>query len=139
MSPQTRQPTRAYTLAGGFTPRALAAGVALPRATRPCSHFRAASGPRLDRVECWGQMRRNIGPGGPIRGRSRAVPGRESSGLTGSYVVPLTRSSGTGCRGLDRELRVQRGTRIVELLVVLDSEVRKRGCRKLVRTSESDH
>src|SRR5262249_59224594 len=26
-------------------------------------------------------------------------------------------------------LRVQRGTRIIELLVVLDSEVRKRGCR----------
>src|SRR5262245_43265646 len=31
------------------------------------------------------------------------------------------------CRELDRELRVQRGTRIIELLVVLDSEVRKRG------------
>src|SRR6266550_3892117 len=33
------------------------------------------------------------------------------------------------CRAFDRELRVQRGTRIIELLVVLDSEVRKRGCR----------
>src|SRR5437016_4876673 len=44
-------------------------------------------------------------------------------------LVPRTRSSRISCREFDRELRVQRGTRIIELLVVLDSEVRKRGCR----------
>src|SRR5437016_3800822 len=44
-------------------------------------------------------------------------------------LVPRTRSSRILCREFDRELRVQRGTRITELLVVLDSEVRKRGCR----------
>src|SRR4029453_9867004 len=43
-------------------------------------------------------------------------------------LVPRTRSSRMSCRAFDRELRVQRGTRIIELLVVLDSEVRKRGC-----------
>src|SRR5262249_47453435 len=32
-----------------------------------------------------------------------------------------------------------RGTRIIELLVVLDSEVRIRGCRTMMRTSKSDH
>src|SRR5207244_9150420 len=46
-----------------------------------------------------------------------------------SALVPRTRSSRISCREFDRELRVQRGTRIIELLVVLDSEVRKRGCR----------
>ena len=40
-------------------------------------------------------------------------------------LVPRTRSSRISCRAFDRELRVQRGTRIIELLVVLDSEVRK--------------
>jgi hypothetical protein len=54
-------------------------------------------------------------------------------------LVPRTRSSRTSCREFDRELRVQRGTRIIELLVVFDSEVRKRGCRTMMRTSESDH
>jgi hypothetical protein len=44
-------------------------------------------------------------------------------------LVPRTRSSRISCRAFDRELRVQRGTRIIELLVVLDSEVRKQGCR----------
>src|SRR5213596_3035166 len=48
---------------------------------------------------------------------------------TRSCLVPRTRSSRILCRAFDRELRVQRGTRIIELLVVLDSEVRKRGCR----------
>jgi hypothetical protein len=45
-------------------------------------------------------------------------------------LVPRTRSSRIPRREFDRELRVQRGTRIIELLVVLDSEVRKRGCRR---------
>src|SRR5262245_19278634 len=34
-------------------------------------------------------------------------------------LVPRTRSSRTPCGKCDRELRVQRGTRIIELLVVL--------------------
>src|SRR5262245_8869074 len=32
----------------------------------------------------------------------------------------------------------KRGTRIIKLLVVLDSEVRNRGCRNMMRTPESD-
>src|SRR5919197_6013446 len=64
-----------------------------------------------------------------------AAPGERQRGTpTGfpwpkSELVPRTRSSRISCRAFDRELRVQRGTRIIELLVVLDSEVRKRGCR----------
>src|SRR5262245_32934180 len=39
--------------------------------------------------------------------------------LMPSYqLVPRTRSSRTSCGKFDRELRVQRGTRIIELLVV---------------------
>src|SRR5262249_16829016 len=44
-------------------------------------------------------------------------------------LVPRTRSSHTFCGKHDCELRVQRGTRIIELLVSLDSEFRKPGCR----------
>src|SRR6476619_6875773 len=42
-----------------------------------------------------------------------------STGDSGWFarLVPRTRSSRTPCRRLDRELRVQRGTRIIELLV----------------------
>src|SRR5436305_5285814 len=58
--------------------------------------------------------------------RDGAVPSR---GPEAAHLVPRTRSSRISCREFDRELRVQRGTRIIELLVVLDSEVRKRGCR----------
>src|SRR5262245_49249338 len=36
-----------------------------------------------------------------------------------SSLVPRTRSSRTSCGKCDRELRVQRGTRIIELLVAL--------------------
>src|SRR5262249_44052527 len=54
-------------------------------------------------------------------------------------LVPRTRSSHTICCWFDGELGVQRGTRIIELLVVLDSEVRKSACCKVIRTSESDH
>ncbi len=54
-------------------------------------------------------------------------------------LVPRTQSSRTMCREYDRELRVQRCTRIIELLVVLDSEARIRTCGKCLRASESDH
>ncbi len=53
--------------------------------------------------------------------------------------VPRTRSSRPTCCEYDRELRVQRGTGIIESLVVLDSEVRIPTCRECLRTSESDH
>ena len=43
-------------------------------------------------------------------------------------LVPRTRSSHHNCRESGCELRVQRGTRIIELLVPFDSEVRKRVC-----------
>src|SRR5689334_25197611 len=43
-------------------------------------------------------------------------------------LVPRTRSSHRNCRESGCELRVQSGTRIIELLVPFDSEVRKRMC-----------
>src|SRR5205807_420078 len=43
------------------------------------------------------------------------------------------------CRGSGCELRVQSGTRIIELLVAFDSEVRYGASRKVGRTSESGH
>src|ERR1700724_2374443 len=54
-------------------------------------------------------------------------------------LVPRTRSSHHNCRESDCELRVQSGTRIIDLLVSFDSEVRLRACGKLGRTSESGH
>src|SRR5436190_6118883 len=57
------------------------------------------------------------------------MPILEGARSLGWRLVPRTRSSRIPCREFDRELRVQRGTRIIELLVVLDSEGRKRGCR----------
>ena len=54
-------------------------------------------------------------------------------------LVPRTRSSHHNCRESGCELRVQSGTRIIELLVPFDSEVPKRACRKMMRTSESGH
>src|SRR5262249_21772760 len=57
----------------------------------------------------------------------------------GGDLVPRTRSSHHTCRESGCELRVQSGTRIIELLVPFDSEVRKRACRKMMRTSESGH
>src|SRR5262249_19614739 len=80
------------------------------------------------------------------RGRARAYDrgqARERSRplrhLLVERLVPRTRSSRISCDEFDRELRVQRGTRTIELLVVLDPEVRKRGCLTMMRTSESDH
>src|SRR5262249_41583335 len=57
----------------------------------------------------------------------------------GLALVPRTRSSRTSNRKHGRELRVQRGTRIIELLVVLRFRGSHRACRKPWRTSESDH
>jgi hypothetical protein len=54
-------------------------------------------------------------------------------------LVPRTRSSHCNCRESGCELRVQSGTRIIELLVSFDSEVRFGACGKLRRTSESGH
>src|SRR5262245_23314408 len=56
-----------------------------------------------------------------------------------SKLVPRTRSSHTGVARAVANFGFKRGTRIIELLVSLDSEVRIRGCRKGVRTSESGH
>ena len=52
-------------------------------------------------------------------------------------LVPRTRSSHHNCRESDCELQAQSGTRIIELLVSFDSEVRSGACVKLRRTSES--
>src|ERR1700736_1272996 len=54
-------------------------------------------------------------------------------------LVPRTRSAHHNCRKSDCELRVQSGTRTIELLVSFDSEVRNGTCCKLGRTSESGH
>src|SRR5215470_10624626 len=54
-------------------------------------------------------------------------------------LVPRTRSSHHNCCESGCELRVQSGTRIIELLVSFDSEVRIGACCKLGRTSESRH
>src|ERR1700751_2241900 len=54
-------------------------------------------------------------------------------------LVPRTRSSHHTCRESGCELRVQSGTRIIELLVPFDSEVRSRARRKMMRASESGH
>src|SRR5262249_44231203 len=65
---------------------------------------------------------------------------REIAAIPGSgTLVPRTRSSHHNCRKLDCELRVQSGTRIIELQVSYDSEVRFAACGKLGRTSESGH
>src|SRR5262249_3556848 len=72
------------------------------------------------------------GEGRPSARQRRVRPDRERQGSgqgARDELVPRTRSSRMPCREFDCELRAQRGTRIIELLVVLDSEVRKRGCR----------
>jgi hypothetical protein len=62
------------------------------------------------------------------------------AGHTGQRdLVPRTRSSHHNCRESECELRVQSGTRIIELLVSYDSEVRFGACGELRRTSESGH
>src|SRR5262245_15867792 len=55
-------------------------------------------------------------------GRLESYEGASAPNPKFAHIVPRVR------------LRVQRGTRIIELLVVLDSEVRRRGCRKMMRT-----
>src|SRR5690242_8506497 len=53
---------------------------------------------------------------------------RTARSFTSGYLVPRTRSSHRSRRESGCELRVQSGTRIIELLVPFDSEVRKRVC-----------
>src|SRR5215813_4963839 len=47
-----------------------------------------------------------------------------------TLLVPRTRSSHHNCRESDCELRVQSGTRIIDLLVSYDSEVRIEGAAR---------
>src|SRR5215468_4847771 len=55
----------------------------------------------------------------------RAVPGqRAPMRQPFPRLVPRTRSSHHNCRESECELRVQSGTRIIELLVSFDSQVR---------------
>src|SRR6266566_3898195 len=65
----------------------------------------------------------------------RAIAGRSFC----LRLVPRTRSSHHNRRESGCELRVQSGTRIIELLVSFDSEVRSGAGRKLGRTPESGH
>jgi hypothetical protein len=65
------------------------------------------------------------------------VPAEWTQPEASKTLVPRTRSSHHNCRESGCELRVQSGTRIIELLVPFDPEVRKRGCRRMMRTSES--
>ena len=71
--------------------------------------------------------------------RAARRPLREQAGKAIMTPVPRTRSSHHNCRESDCELRVQSATRIIELLVSFDSEVRYGACGKLGRTSESGH
>src|ERR1700756_3434653 len=64
---------------------------------------------------------------------------REQGAPMRAALVPRTRSSHHNCRESGCELRVQSGTRIIELLVSFDSEVRIGMCGKIGRTSESGH
>ena len=73
------------------------------------------------------------------RSRNRAAVSAASSRLRDSPLSAANRSSHHTCRESGCALRVQSGTRIIGLLVPFDSEVRKRACRKMMRTSESGH
>jgi hypothetical protein len=63
------------------------------------------------------------------------IPEREAE----NTLVLRTRSSHHNCRESGYELRVQSGTRIIELLVSFDSEVRIGAGCTIGRTSESGH
>jgi hypothetical protein len=71
-------------------------------------------------------LRREGGRGGQARFRCLSL-------------VPRTRSSRTRAASPIAKFGFKRGTKIIELLVSLDSEVRMRVCRKCLRTSESGH
>src|SRR5215471_13011227 len=83
-------------------------------------------------------MDREAGTGSPARtgGNHSCWSGSEG---TEHALVPRTRSSHHNCRESDCELRVQSGTRIIDLLVSFDSEVRFGARGKFGRTSESGH
>src|SRR6266566_10166184 len=73
-------------------------------------------------------------PAGPTAhrddgGRHRGFAGGSQAGS--EALVPRTQSSHYNCRQSGCELRVQSGTRIIELLVSFDSEVRYGACGKL--------
>jgi succinate dehydrogenase/fumarate reductase flavoprotein subunit len=95
-----------------------------------------ASGHRVD-----GKIHRNINGLAIPPGETRAPPGQplQEPRQELPRLVPRTRSSHHNCRESDCELRVQSGTRIIELLVSFDSEVRFGACGKFGRTSESGH
>src|SRR5262249_56354201 len=78
---------------------------------------------------------RGLAPHPPRHLVGRPTRGREVI----RRLVPRTRSSHYNCGESDCELRVQSGTRIIELLVSFDSEVRYGTCCKTGRTSESGH
>ena len=69
-----------------------------------------------------------VGPLGRANGRSRIIS-----------LVPRTRSSHDIAASAVANFGFESGTRIIELLVSLDSEVRIRGCGEVLRTSESGH
>jgi len=90
--------------------------------------------PELELFNLRDPIRLHIAAFGP---RSRSLTAQFAAGWID--LVPRTRSSHHNCRESDCELRVQSGTRIIELLVPFDTEVRKRTCRQMMRTSESGH
>ena len=125
-----------------------------PEAARPsrAEEPGAASGMRVVRQNCLATEGCNVmcegrrGAGhGLLRGRPKPadVSYREKRELRrqahGRQLVPRTRSSHSIAAKFGCELRVQSGTRIIELRVSFDSEVRIRACRKVERTSESGH
>src|SRR4029077_5294388 len=93
--------------------------------------------------KAWGPMRAGLFSADVeiVQSCSCAYPpnGGMRTARIGDALVPRTRSSHYNCRESGCELRVQSGTRIIELLVSYDSEVRFRACGKVGRTSESGH
>ena len=79
-------------------------------------------------------------PGGSTRKASKeSTCGRPIGGNGALKTSAANPKFAHNCGESSCELRVRSGTRIIELLVSFDSEVRFRTCGKLGRTSESGH
>src|SRR5690349_3675327 len=113
-------------------PRRPAISLSAPAISSACSRLSSAHGPAMS--ASGSALPKPAAPTATIE----LGPGSTLS-MAFAVLVPRTRSSHHNCRESDCELRVQSGTRIIELLVSFDSEVRFGACGKPRRTSESGH
>ena len=100
-----------------------------------------AKNAREQRHDCEGRRGRNTQSAAPrttAAGHSSRVPIVCVVMAFHPSTSARTRSSRTSCREFDHDIRVPGGTRIIELPVVLDSEVRIRTCGS-AGEQESDH